>query len=152
VTYGVDGEQYVAVTSGASVMSFGAKARVPHLGSVMAFKLNGTATLAPEPPLAPPANPPVEVASPEIELQGARLYATHCARCHGFDAVGANVIPDLRRSPMLTDAKAWHAIVIEGLRAERGMIGWSGFISAVPSELIRKDVGERARALERTGR
>jgi quinohemoprotein ethanol dehydrogenase len=152
VTYGVDGEQYVAVTSGASVMSFGAKARVPHLGSVMAFKLNGTATLAPEPPLAPPANPPVEVASPEIELQGARLYATHCARCHGFDAVGANVIPDLRRSPMLTDAKAWHAIVIEGLRAERGMIGWSRFISAEQSELIRKYLGERARALERTGR
>jgi quinohemoprotein ethanol dehydrogenase len=151
VTYSVDGEQYVAVTSGASVMSFGAKARVPHFGSVMAFKLNGTATLGPEPPLAPPANPPAEIASLEIQMEGAKLYAAHCARCHGFDAVGANVIPDLRRSPMLTDPRAWHGIVIEGLRAERGMIGWSRFISADQAELIRKYLGERARALASTG-
>jgi quinohemoprotein ethanol dehydrogenase len=151
VTYSVDGEQYVAVTSGASMMSFGAAARVPHLGSVVAFKLNGTATLAPEPPLAPAPNPPAEIASLEIQMEGARLYAAHCARCHGFDAVGANVIPDLRRSPMLTDAKAWHAVVIEGLRAERGMISWSRFITAGQAESIRKYLGERARALAQAG-
>jgi quinohemoprotein ethanol dehydrogenase len=149
VTYSVDGEQYVAVTAGASLMSFGAKARVPQLGSVIAFKLNGTAALAPEPPLAPPANPPAQVASGEVVLEGGKLYGAYCARCHGFDAVGANVIPDLRRSPMLTDAKLWHAIVIEGLRSERGMIGWSKFINPDQGELIRAYVGEKARELER---
>ena len=79
---------------------------------------------------------------------GAKLYAAYCARCHGFDAVGANVIPDLRRSPMLTDEKSWHAIVIEGLRAERGMIGWSKFITPSQAEVIRAYVGERALTLQ----
>jgi quinohemoprotein ethanol dehydrogenase len=148
VTYSVDGEQYVAVTSGASVMSFGAKARVPHLGSVMAFKLNGTAALGPEPPLAPPANPPAAVASDDVVLEGGKLYGSYCARCHGFDGVGANVIPDLRRSLMLTDSKSWHAIVIEGVRSERGMIGWSAFLSPEQAQLIRAYVGEKARTLQ----
>jgi quinohemoprotein ethanol dehydrogenase len=121
---------------------------VPHYGSVMAFKLNGTATLAPEPPLAPPANPPAQVASERAMLEGGTLYGAYCARCHGFDAVGANVIPDLRRSLMLTDSKSWHAIVIDGVREERGMIGWSRFINGDQAELIRLYVGERARALK----
>ena len=149
ITYSVDGEQYIAVTSGASVMSFGAKARVPHLGSVMAFKLNGTATLGPEPALAPPANPPSEVAAENVVTEGGKLYGAYCARCHGFDAVGANVIPDLRRSLMLTDAKSWHAIVIDGLRSERGMIGWSRFVTGEQAEAIRAYVGEHARELEK---
>ncbi len=34
-----------------------------------------------------------EVAGPERELSGERLYETHCARCHGPDGKGTAAVP-----------------------------------------------------------
>jgi quinohemoprotein ethanol dehydrogenase len=148
VSYSVAGEQYIAVSSGASALSFGAAARVRHPGRMLAFKLNGTATLPPEPPLAPPPpNLPQMVASPEALSVGKARYDLYCARCHGFDTVSANVIPDLRRSPMLADKDAWHTVVIDGVLAERGMVSWAQYLTADDAEAVRAYVAAQARAL-----
>ena len=148
ITYSVDGEQYVAAAAGASLMSHGA-ARVANDGHLFAFKLDGTATLPADPPLAPPANPPHETA-PRAELAaGESLYGTYCARCHGVAGESANVIPDLRRVPVLTDGSGWRSIVLDGALAQGGMMGWAQFLTPAQAEAIRAYIGDRARALQR---
>jgi quinohemoprotein ethanol dehydrogenase len=148
VTYSVDGEQYVAVATGASMMSFGTPARMRHNGRIVAFKLHGTATFPPEAPLALPANPPQQIAAAADIAEGEKHYNQYCVRCHGFQAATGNVLPDLRRSPMLTSKEAWHNIVIAGALSERGMVGWSKFLKDEHAEAIRVYVGEQARKLQ----
>ncbi|MGB6449936.1 MAG: PQQ-dependent dehydrogenase, methanol/ethanol family [Steroidobacteraceae bacterium] len=153
ITYRVGGEQYVAVTSGASFyQSMGARARVPQYGRLIAFRLHGTATLPADPPFAPPANPPVAVSPPAQVAAGAGYYGEYCARCHGFGTLSGNVIPDLRRSAALTEPRLWRSIVLGGALAARGMIGWSRFLTPGEADAVRAYVGEQARALERQER
>lgn len=152
IAYAVDGTEYIAVTSGASVNSFTSQPRARHFGHLLAFKLDGATALPPDPPPAPPPNPPREIASAARVAHGEARYARFCARCHGVEAVSSNVIPDLRRSAALTSAEAWRAIVIGGALADRGMIGWSRHLDAAAAETIRSYVGERARALARQER
>lgn len=148
-TYSVKGEQFVAAASGAgSTSTSGTPARVRHVGRVVAFKLDGTATFPPEAPPAPPANPPTTVASGEQAAAGEQHYNAYCARCHGFGAASGNVIPDLRRSLLLTNKASWDQVVLHGALADRGMIGWSKFLKPRDVDEIRAYVGEMARALQ----
>jgi quinohemoprotein ethanol dehydrogenase len=152
VTYSVDGEQYVAVSSGASMLNPGLPARARQNGRVVVFKLNGTAVLPPEPPLAPPANPPQQVATAAAAAEGENHYNKYCARCHGGSAQNGNILPDLRRSPMLTSAEAWQSVVIDGVLTPRGMISWSRFLTPQNAEAVRAYVGEQARKLQQEER
>ena len=148
VTYTVDGEQYVAVSSGPSAVIFTPPARVRDNGRMLAFKLNGSATLPPDAPLAPPANPPDQIASKPAYDTGKAHYDLYCSRCHGFDTQSANVIPDLRRSPMLTDKDSWKSVVLDGALTERGMVSWAKYLSPDDAEAVRAYVGEQARVLQ----
>lgn len=152
IAYAVDGAEYIAFTSGASLMDFGAKPRARHDGHVVAFKLDGTAPLPPEAAPPPPANPPAQIASAADLAVGEARYARYCARCHGVEAVSSNVIPDLRRSPLLTSREAWRAVVVGGALADHGMIGWSRYLDPAAAETIRAYVGEKARVLQRQER
>ncbi len=152
IAYSVDGTEYIAVSSGASVMNFTSRPRARHFGHLLAFKLGGTAPLPPDPPPAPPANPPAEVATAAAVTAGEARYGRYCARCHGIETRSANIIPDLRRSAVLTSPEAWRAIVIGGALADRGMIGWGRYLDAAGAETIRAYVGEQARALQREER
>jgi mono/diheme cytochrome c family protein len=148
-TYSVDGEQFIAAASGAgSTGTSGTPARVRHMGRVVAFKLDGTATFPPEAPPAPPANPPTTVASTGEAAAGEQHYNSYCARCHGFGGASGNVIPDLRRSLLLTSKSAWDEVVLGGALTERGMIGWSKFLKPRDVDQVRAYVGEMARALQ----
>ncbi|MGH8149069.1 MAG: PQQ-dependent dehydrogenase, methanol/ethanol family [Steroidobacteraceae bacterium] len=150
ITYSVGGDQYVAVTSGASFyQSMGARARVPQPGRLIAFKLHGTATLPADPPFARPANPPAAIAPAAQVAAGAGYYGDYCARCHGFGSQSGNVIPDLRRSAALTRPEAWRSIVLGGALAAQGMVSWSRFLTPAEADAIRAYVGEQARALQR---
>jgi quinohemoprotein ethanol dehydrogenase len=148
-TYSVDGEQFIAATSGAGSTSVsGTPARVRHVGRVVVFKLDGSATFPPEAPPALPANPPTTVASAEESAAGQKHYDAYCARCHGFGGASGNVIPDLRRSLLLTNKASWDAVVLGGALTERGMVGWSKFLKPADVDRIRAYVGETARALQ----
>ena len=149
VAYAVDGAEYIAVTSGASVLSSTSRPRARHFGRLLVFKLGGAAPLPPDPPLAPPANPPAEVASVAEVAAGEGLYGRYCSRCHGVATASSNVIPDLRRSPVLTNPELWRAIVLGGALQDRGMIGWSRELGPAGARSIRAYMGERARALQR---
>jgi quinohemoprotein ethanol dehydrogenase len=69
-----------------------------------------------------------------------------CARCHGFEARSANILPDLRRSPALADPALWKTIVEDGTLAANGMIAWKAFLPEGGAEAIRGFVAGQARA------
>jgi mono/diheme cytochrome c family protein len=148
MSYSVDGEQYIAVASGANSMSGGGPTYLSQPGRLLVFKLNGAATLPDDPPLARPAQPPQQVASQADVNQGLHYYDTYCIRCHGANAMGNNVIPDLRRSALVTQPEAWHGVVGDGTLEARGMMGWSKYLSADQIEKIRLYVGEQVRLLQ----
>jgi quinohemoprotein ethanol dehydrogenase len=148
VTYTVNGEQYVAVISGALFYAGTTTPRVRHNGRMLAFKLNGTGVLPPDPPFAPPPDPPSTVAAQAQVALGEAVYGKRCALCHGFNAASANVIPDLRRSAFLKSPEGWKSVVLGGALASRGMISWKEFVTPDQSEAIRAYLGEKARALK----
>jgi cytochrome c len=77
----------------------------------------------------------------------------HCARCHGDDAVGGLMAPDLRFSMArgAVAAEAFDRVVIEG-RREKGMPGFKGVLSDDQVALIRVYVAERASGRLKAGR
>jgi|SRR5882672_552973 len=145
ISYLIDGEQYIAINTGRGFYGGTDKdARMPQPGRLVAFKLGGTAQL-PEPPApAPPANPPRETFADDTVRAGELLYFDHCGRCHGVGTRGLNIIPDLRRSPALTNTALWRSVVIDGALLDRGMIGWTQFIDATQAESIRAYVARQA--------
>ena len=68
--------------------------------------------------------------------------------CHGFGAVSANILPDLRRSAFLPTPEGWQAVVIGGALAPRGMVSWKKYVTPAQAEAIRAYVGEQARTLK----
>ena len=66
-------------------------------------------------------NHPGRVAT-KVEYEGWRQYMTTCARCHGDDAVGGIMAPDLRKTVASDSASqtSFHATVAEG-RPAKGM-------------------------------
>ena len=77
--------------------------------------------------------------------QGRVLFAVHCAACHGMETLSAGVLPDLRRSNLLTDADAWQSVTRGGVLADRGMVSFAERFSAPESETIRAYVASEAR-------
>jgi quinohemoprotein ethanol dehydrogenase len=145
ISYSVDGEQYVAVVSGARIFTGFGPARVPQNGRVVAFKLGGTAKLPPDPDLASPIRSPEGEWPAEAVAAGERQYVFLCERCHGHQALNLNVIPDLRRSVMLSNEAAWKAVVLEGALIGKGMRGWRPLLDETGAENIRAYVAGQAR-------
>jgi quinohemoprotein ethanol dehydrogenase len=152
ISYEVDGEQYVAVEvgwGGAFGLAAGELALKSHLASnlprMLVYKLGGNATL---PALAvaaqPELNPPPETASSATVIAGKKLYHTFCSTCHGDSATGSGVLPDLRYSPVINDAKAMDVIVRQGALQSSGMISFKDEVSAQDLEAIRAYVIHRA--------
>ncbi len=149
VSYMIDGEQYILVPMGASlgIMGGGADTRARQNGRLVAFKLNGRATLPADPPmagriLAPPAS---DTWTDAHLFEGSQLYALYCSHCHGVSANNNNVVPDLKRSPYMNNADAWKTVVIDGALTNTGMISWSKYLTQAQAETIRHFVQSQAR-------
>jgi quinohemoprotein ethanol dehydrogenase len=152
VSYEVDGEQYVAVEvgwGGAFGLAAGELALKSHIASnlprMLVYKLGGNATLPALPVAAQPElNPPPETASSATVIAGKKLYHTFCSTCHGDSATSSGVLPDLRYSPVINDAKAMDVIVRQGSLQSSGMISFKDEVSAQNLEAIRAYVIHRA--------
>jgi len=72
-------------------------------------------------------------------FHGYQLYNSYCYRCHGTDATGGQLGPDLRRSVNSLKQQQFLSVAMEG-RKEQGMPGWAGFLSEddVVTWLVRK--------------
>jgi cytochrome c len=74
----------------------------------------------------------VEGQAPKVTKEvfhGYQLYNSYCYRCHGTDATGAQLAPDLRRTLAVgLKQAAFLSIAMEG-KKEKGMPAWAGFLS-----------------------
>jgi len=113
---------------------------------VLTFALDATATLPAVPETAAPAiAAPAPLGDAKSIALGKDLYHGTCVSCHGGRVRSAGVITDLRYSATLGDKAAFHAVVGEGILAERGMLGFSKNFSEREIEAIRAYIVNRAR-------
>jgi len=111
---------------------------------MLAFKIDGTATLPPAPQIVPPElNPPASTASHATIEKGNSLYQTYCAGCHGDAGVSGGVLPDLRYSGTLASDQ-WFDIVLRGALETNGMVNFSKDLNHEDAEAIRAFVIFRA--------
>ncbi len=138
VTYSVNGRQYVAllVGWGGGMAGLGDAVEVEHgwaygaqTRRLVAFSLEGTATLPP----SPPPGRSVPVSAPDFRVdaaaaeRGAAAYGAHCLLCHGIGVVSPGMAPDLRASSAVLNASGFMAVVRRGSRQPQGMPAFPEF-------------------------
>jgi len=151
VSYEVNGEQYIAVLSGfGSAFSLQAGAHAAQSGNirnisrVLAFKVGGTATLPEAPAVQQLAlNPPPATADAATVAHGDRLFGRYCAACHGENAVGGGVVPDLRASSFLGN-DFFYEIVLNGAMKDAGMAPFKAVLDQKDATAIRAYLIKRA--------
>jgi quinohemoprotein ethanol dehydrogenase len=141
-TFEVDGQEYVAVEAGYGLVPYG----MSNQSRLLAFKLNGSASLPPAPPPPPPRvlNPPPSTASKEVIAAGQQVFADHCAMCHDTSYANRGAFPDLRYSPAIGTAEVMRTIVIDGAMQDGGMASFKGKVSPEELESIRAYLIDRA--------
>jgi len=155
ISYAVNGQQYVAVMVGYGgslplLLPTDNNPRPRPMGRLIVFKLNGTATVPADQPIAnPPPNPPKEIALADTVQAGRRLFTVQCQMCHGAAAMSAGVLPDLRRSGAITDKDTFKSIVIDGILKDQGMVSFAKELSPEQAEQIRAYIGNQARILQK---
>ncbi|MCJ2179330.1 PQQ-dependent dehydrogenase, methanol/ethanol family [Novosphingobium album (ex Hu et al. 2023)] len=131
ITYRMNGKQYVTVITGAGGQGAGMQTlgnaayrtdyRFPR--RVLTFTLDGTDSLPPfaVPARTPPADPDFK-ADAKRSQAGFMVFANNgCLVCHGWNAVAGGSAPDLRYSPVITDADTFRMVVKEGGLKLNGM-------------------------------
>jgi cytochrome c len=85
-------------------------------------------------------------------FRGFELFNSYCFRCHGEDAVGGELAPDLRHSLNggMTEQQ-FITIAMVGIKP-KGMPGWAGFFDEIDIEQIYEYVKGRSLGLVPEGR
>lgn len=155
VSFELDGEQYVlalAGQGGAIPLTMGLlSGNRPRFlnGRLIAFKLGADTPL---PAATPLAAVPLDLTTTTTEgnaAKGGLQYFGFCSTCHGPAALSAGSVPDLRYSAALLSQDAFQSIVLDGLLADRGMVGFSADLDASDVEDIRAYLLEQAAAVPR---
>ena len=161
ITYAVNGRQYVAllVGWGGLLPAIGGGPVAAHgwpygeqKRRLVAFSLQGTATLPPQ----PPPRVPVPINAPEFTVdtakatRGGRVFGARCTMCHGPGAIAAGQAPDLRASAVVLSAEAFAAVVGSGALLSRGMPRYAEFSEARLEELRHYIRRQASSALART--
>jgi cytochrome c len=84
-------------------------------------------------------------------FHGYQLYNSYCYRCHGTDATGGQLGPDLRRSVASMKQQEFLSVAMTG-RKEQGMPAWAGFLSEKDVVDVYKYVKGRSLDLVPSGR
>jgi quinohemoprotein ethanol dehydrogenase len=145
ISYSVNGEQYIAIAlgRGAATMQKAAiphPALLPHANRVVAFKLQGSAELPPyEYTPEKLRATPTEQVDAELAAQGRVLFHRYCLGCHGREARGNRIQPDLRLS-MFLDNGLWDDVVLGGVLESRGMVSFAKVLDEHRAEALRQYV------------
>ena len=153
IAYSISNEEYIAVMAGnggsyALALPAFKEPGVHINGRVLAFKLDGTSQLPPVVSRVPPPQVPVESFAPAMVEEGQKHYSKLCSGCHGFGTYSGGVVPDLRRSPLILDGKAWNQVVIRGALQDAGMISFRKYLTDIEAESIRAYVSAEAALLK----
>jgi cytochrome c len=85
-------------------------------------------------------------------FHGYQFYNSYCYRCHGTDATGGQLAPDLRRTLSTgMDQKGFLAVAMTG-KTDKGMPSWAGFLTEQDITDIYKYVKARSLNLIPVGR
>ena len=85
-------------------------------------------------------------------FRGYALYNSYCYRCHGTDATGGQLAPDLRASLAAgMKARMFLSTAMAG-KQEKGMPSWAGFLSEEDMTKIYRYVKGRSLDLVPPGR
>lgn len=85
-------------------------------------------------------------------FHGYQLYNSYCYRCHGTDASGSQLAPDLRHSlDVGMKQRDFLSVAMEG-KKEQGMPAWAGFLSEDDGVHIFRYVKGRSLGLVSSGR
>jgi len=142
-TYTIGGEQYVALLVGARGLPPGqarTSASSANNSRLLVYKLNASMTL-PSTPIAGAVagkvlDPPLLTGTNEQVIDGEGAYGRYCAGCHGAGGAADKSIPDLRYSPVLQRLTNWNSIVLDGARADKGMVSFKKVLAEGQSEAI----------------
>jgi len=63
-------------------------------------------------------------------FRGYEMYNSYCFRCHGQDATGSEIAPDLRHSLAVGMTQQQFLSTAMAGRVDKGMPSWAGFLSA----------------------
>lgn len=156
VTYELDGEQYLAIATGWGG-AYGLSAGFAfdqtienNVGQVIAFKLGATGEI-PDHKMPPIERKPQAAAFGDKAMleTGLTHYSRNCMVCHGPMAISSGILPDLRWSPISGDAASWREVVINGVKAENGMVGFGRVLSPADAEAIRAYVLHQAHGTDK---
>jgi alcohol dehydrogenase (cytochrome c)/quinohemoprotein ethanol dehydrogenase len=115
-----------------------------NVSRVLVFKVGGTASL---PVLQPEQNlvlnPPQATADAATVAAGRDLFAQYCSVCHGANAVGGGVVPDLRASTFLGN-DFFYEIVLNGAMKDAGMAPFKSVLDQKDAAAIRAYLIQRA--------
>jgi quinohemoprotein ethanol dehydrogenase len=147
MTYQVDGEQYIAINAGwggSPVAGLAAENPPVRFGTarLLVYKLDAKGVELP--PLPPPADvpaPPPLRASEEQINRGRKIFGETCSRCHGDNAVGG--LKDLRFMTPET-RRDFNAIVLDGIRKEKGMLGFKDLLTQADVDAVNGYLVARA--------
>ena len=150
ITYEIDGEQYIAALSGwggyfpLSAGKLAAQSgNLRNVSRVLVFKLNGAETLPPLEPRTLVINPPPEPTDKASVAKGEPLFGRYCSACHGENAVGGGITPDLRASTFLAN-DFWYEIVLNGAMKDAGMAPFKKALDRDDVTAIRNYIIHRA--------
>lgn len=151
ITYSVEGEQYVTVTTGwgslySLVAGYAYDNKVgPSVGKVVTFKLGGTAQIDdPEFAVIERTAKSDRFGTDDVLQEGLVHYARNCLVCHGPLAISSGVLPDLRWSVYTADAEIWNDAVYKGTLKDNGMVSFKDVLTPADIEAIRAYVVTQA--------
>jgi PQQ-dependent dehydrogenase (methanol/ethanol family) len=146
ITYELDGQQYIAASVGGAAGNYYA----PGYSRMLVFAIGGKAKLPPNQVYAPPAlDPPPSTAGADVIAKGGELYNQYCSVCHGQDGVQTRgTFPNLTVAATLNSQEAFDQVVLQGVRAERGMGNFSTDLDAADAVALREYLIFRANALK----
>ena len=87
----------------------------------------------------------------DVVMNGWRWFHVYCFRCHGVDALGSSIAPNLRESIKALPHDEFIRIIREG-RPEKGMQAWNVLLDESQMEDIYEYVMERTTGRLKPGR
>jgi alcohol dehydrogenase (cytochrome c)/quinohemoprotein ethanol dehydrogenase len=150
ISYESNGTQYVAISVGGNQA---AGYYAPNYSRLLVFALGARATLPPvQAYTPPPLSPPAEAQPAELVSAGRQGYSQYCAACHGENGqTRGATFPDLTRSPLLHVQEGFDQVVLQGARAERGMVSFAATLKPADTVALRAFLIDRAQRLQKTG-
>ncbi|HTY49393.1 MAG TPA: PQQ-dependent dehydrogenase, methanol/ethanol family [Steroidobacteraceae bacterium] len=150
ISFELDGVQYIAASVGGAAQG---GYFAPTHARMLVFALGGRQTLPAPAPYTPPLlDPPPSTATADVIAHGSDVYSRNCSICHGANAMQArSSFPNLTVTPLLWTQEGFDAVVLTGVRADKGMGSFARDLTPQDAAAVRAYLISRANAIKAGG-